>query len=222
MLNTRLLLIEGLPGAGKTSTTTFLGQILQNHGLDCHAYLEEDPHNPIDCIGFELKDLCQKMPPLWQGLTDRALCDLAITLIESRLWQNTACFMFMSEYSIADILHYHRLVWQVLAPLHPCLLVLDPLDVAESMQRIYTLRGAHALEKDIQLTSSYPWFQSRGLHDLAGWIQFFEAWQPVAGLLYQDWPYEKVRITDPHANWELAHQQIFNFLQLDEPASLKQ
>ncbi len=214
MLNTKLILIEGLPGAGKTSTTTYLGTILRERGLASRWYLEVDKPHPIDCLDFKLKDLCQKMPPLWQSFTDQALREPTVTLMESRLWQNTALFMYMSEYSTADILHYHRLVWQVLAPLAPCLLVLDQPDVADALRRIYAIRGAARMEKTFQSTNSYPWFQSRGLQDLDSWIKLFEAWQPVAELLYQDWPFRKIRMVNPHESWEHAYQQMNDFLQI--------
>ena len=216
MLDTKLILIEGLPGAGKTSTTTYLGKLLSDRGQACCWYLEEDKHNPIACLDFELKDLCQKMPPLWQALTDQILRDPAITLLESRLWQNTALFMWMSEYSTVDILHYHRLVWQVLSPLSPCLLLLDEENVAEAIRRICAVRGAEWTNQVIHMTSTYPWFQSRGLHDIEGWIWFFEEWQAVAGLLFQDWPFHKIRIANPHENWNRAYQQIHEFLQVED------
>ena len=220
MLNTQLILIEGLPGAGKTTTATYLGNLLQDRGLACRWFLEGDKHHPIACLDYELRDLCQKMPPLWQAFTDQALSDQTLTLIESRLWQNTALFMWMSEYSTADILHYHRLVWQVLTPLSPCLVVLEQENVAEALRRICTFRGADWTNRAIHMTSSYPWFQSRGLHDFEGWVWFFEEWQSVSGLLYQDWPFRKIRVVNAHENWDRAYQQIHEFLQIESGIDL--
>jgi len=63
MLNTKLILIEGLPGAGKSTTTEHLGTFLQQHDIACCWYLEEDDPHPIPCLDFELENLSQKMIP---------------------------------------------------------------------------------------------------------------------------------------------------------------
>jgi hypothetical protein len=119
MLNTKLILIEGLPGAGKTTATAHLGTLLQQCGLTCRWFLEGDEPHPITCLDLKLRDLPQKLPPLWKTFTEQVQQDPTVTIIESRLWQNTALFMFMSEYPVAEIIQLHQLVWQVLAPLAP-------------------------------------------------------------------------------------------------------
>src|SRR5262245_34773715 len=98
MLSTKLILIEGLPGAGKSATARHLGALLRQRGLICDWYLEEDESHPINCLNFPLKELSERLPPLWRVFTQQALRTSDMTIIESRLWQNTALFMYMSDY----------------------------------------------------------------------------------------------------------------------------
>jgi hypothetical protein len=75
MLTTKLILIEGFPGAGKSTTTGHIGTRLQQHGVACRWFLEDDQPHPIACLDFEIQGLPEKMIPLWSSyLEDVCLC----------------------------------------------------------------------------------------------------------------------------------------------------
>jgi hypothetical protein len=71
------------------------------------------------------------------------------------------------------------------------------------------------MNETIGWTTQYPWFQSRGLHDFRGWVQFFTEWRQVAEQLYADWPVQKLKILNPQENWASGYQQLQNFLQVE-------
>ncbi len=216
MLDTRLILIEGFPGAGKSTLSANLGTSLRGQGLACRWYLEDDDPHPIDCLDLKLTDLAQKLPPLWRAFTEQASLDPTVTIMESRLWQNTAFFMYMGEYPVGEIIQLHRLVWEELTPLNPVLLYLHQENVEVALSRLYTFRGEKWMESALETTSQYPWFRSRGLNDFAGWVQFFREWQLVADQLYDDWPYSKIKVENPYADWGGAYRQIYRFMQIDQ------
>ena len=214
MLDTKLILIEGLPGAGKTTTSIHLGKNLQEAGIPCNWYLEEDVGHPIDCVDFKIKDLQEKLPLLWEAFVERARQNQTVTVIESRLWQNTALFMLMAEYPVEEIMRLHQQVWQVLAPLSPVLLYLYEGDVEGALRRTYKSRGEARMATEFENTNRYPWFQSRGLYDHAGWVQFFQEWLLVAEELFEDWPYHKTKIENPHEDWGRTYQKLQRFLEV--------
>jgi hypothetical protein len=213
MLATKLILVEGLPGAGKSTTTRHIGSTLQQQGVACRWYLEEEDPHPIVCLDFEIKGLPEKMIPLWSSFTEQAIREPIATIIESRLWQNTALFMFMSNWEAKDILQFSQQIGQVLAPLSPLLVYLEQEDTEAALRRLYTLRGEKWMQEALEMTTAYPWFQSRRLKDFASWVQFFTEWQQVVTQLFNDWPHHKIKIQNPHDDWESAYQQIDAFLQ---------
>ncbi len=214
MLDTQLILIEGFPGAGKSTTTRYLGEALRQRGAACRWYLEEDTPHPIDCNGFEIKGLTEKMIPLWTGFTAQTLQEPLITLIESRLWQNTALFMYMSNCTVDEIAELNRQQAQALAPLSPALIYLDQPDTEAAMHRLYTTRGEEWIQWALDKTTPYAWFQTRGLMDFAGWEQFFREWQVIAERLFDEWPHHKLKIQDAHQDWEAAYRQMEAFLEI--------
>lgn len=213
MIDTKLILVEGIPGAGKTTTTEHLGTSLQQRGIGCRWYFEEDDPHPIACLEMKLEELAEKLPMQWAAFAEQASREKVVTIIESRLWQNTALFMFMDEYPIDEIVKCHQLVWKELKSLAPALIYLHQDDIEKAMNRLSTMRRQSILEKDLETTSHYKWFQRRGVQGIDGWVQFFGEWQEVAERLYYDWPYRKTKIKNPHDDWEQAYQNMYGFLQ---------
>ena len=215
MINTKLILMEGLPGAGKSTSTKRLGTLLQEKGIACRFFLEDSDSHPIPCLDLEIKGLTPKMVPLWTDFINKALQEPGVTIIESRLWQNTALFMYMSEMDIEEIIQYNQKIGQVLAPLAPVLFLIDQDDTETALRRTFTTRGEKQMQRELETTAQYPWFKSRGKQDFAGWVQFFEEWQQVARHLYHDWPHRKKRILNPHEDWAGAYEQMVAFLKIN-------
>jgi hypothetical protein len=200
MLDTKLILIEGLPGSGKSTTTGYLRAALQRNGFDCRQYLEEDDPHPIPGLDFELKGLSGKVIPLWEAFVEQATQEPAITIIESRLWQNTAMFMYMGGCDTDEIFTLNQQMWNAIMPLSPALLYLDQDDTEEALRRLYTFRGNEWMQWALETTTSYAWFRSRGLNDFAGWVRFFKEWRGVVEELFRDWPGKKMKILSAHDN----------------------
>ena len=141
MIDTKLILVEGIPGAGKTTTTEHVGTYLQQRGIGCRWYFEEDDPHPIACLEMKLQEIAVDLPAQWAAFAEQASQEKVVTIIESRLWQNTALFMFMDEYPIAEIIKCHQLVWKELKPLAPVLIYLHQDGIEKAMKRLYTLRS---------------------------------------------------------------------------------
>ena len=61
---------------------------------------------------------------------------------------------------------------------------------------------------------SKKWFTDRGLSGLPGMLALLEEWAQVTSTLYDRVPFPKVKIQNPHEDWELAMQQMRAFLGL--------
>ncbi len=108
MLDTKLVFVEGLPGAGKSTTAEYLAMYLQQHGIPCRWFHELDETNPIPDLDVGIDQYPQKMVAAWRNFAKQAVDDGAVTIIESRLWQNSAMFMYMSTFSEQDVHQFNQ------------------------------------------------------------------------------------------------------------------
>jgi thymidylate kinase len=216
LVDTKLVLIEGLPGAGKSTTTSYLCDVLQRNGYDCRRYLEEDKPHPIDCLDFELAGLQGKLLPLWERFVRQAVEEPVITIMESRLWQNTAMYQTMGGHPLDEIIQLNQTVAYALTPLSPYLFYLDQDDTEGALRRLYDLRGTEWMDWAFEETMPYQWFQSRGLKGFSGWVEFFKEWRDLTGRLFNDWPHRKARIMNPHGDWARSYAEMREALGIDE------
>jgi hypothetical protein len=155
------------------------------------------------------------MVPLWREFAQHAASESRITILESRLWQNTALSMLLSEVSNAEFIDFNHQVGEALSPLSPSLIYLDQTDVDAALHRMAATRGEAWVQSTLQETLDYPWFASRGIHDFDGWVSFFMAWQKIAEWLFLDWPHRKIRVLNPHENWDKAYETMVTYLQVE-------
>ena len=214
MLDPKLILIEGLPGSGKSTTMEYLAKLYRTHGQECHAYLEEDPANPIDCLNFALNGLPERMLPLWTRLAAQMSDQPAVTIIESRLWQNTAMYMYMGGCKAEEVLQFSQQVWQAISGLSPVLIYLDQDDTEAALRRLFVMRGSQWVQWALDETLSYAWFQARGLKDFEGWVQFFEEWRDMEDELFRAWPGRKIRVLNAHEDWPGRYGELGKFLEI--------
>src|SRR5512136_1484860 len=101
MIETRLVLIEGPPGSGKTTSAQKLAAEISNSGKSCQCFLEWSPDNPI-AIGDDLHlgqaiasvttreaDVLQQ----WQQFSQARQAEPLVTVMESRFWQTSVMLM---------------------------------------------------------------------------------------------------------------------------------
>lgn len=215
MYETKLILVEGLPGAGKSTTAGNLRDMLNAHGFASRCFLEEDNPHPIPILDLEIKGLPEKVIPMWENLVNSAIHSDEITIIESRIWQNTCLYMLLSEIDPARIVEFAHKEEEVLSPLSPILIYLSQGDTQAALERLYPMRGASWVQSNLDEMSSYPWFQNRGISDFTGWVTFFEEWRKLSDQLFMDWNHPKLNLKDSHSNWSKNLRQIKKFLHLE-------
>lgn len=63
-MNRRLIIVEGLPGAGKTTVSKIINEYLNNKNMDCRYFQEGDLDHPADYDGvsyFKKEDFVEKL-----------------------------------------------------------------------------------------------------------------------------------------------------------------
>lgn len=231
MQPTRLIIIEGPPGSGKSTTAYKLAERVRQEGLPCRAHLEWDADHPIP-IGSDLeldKVIATarrregEMLAHWQRFGRERQAQPGVTILESRFWQTSLMLMFAAGHPLEGLFAAQQQVVEALLPLQPALVLYTIDDL-----RSFTARTIEVKEEEWRrggfpgtwighiyaAMEASPWFAASGLRGEEAYITFLDAWAGVAQQLYQRLPFAKLQIRNPHHDWGAAMQQIEAFLSL--------
>ena len=231
MIDTKLVLVEGPPGSGKTTTAQKLAAEIANTGRACQCFWEWDPNNPI-VIGDDLHldqaiatsiareaDVLQQ----WQQLVDRQRAQDTVTIMESRFWQTGAMLMYVAGHPLEGVLESNRRLITIIQELRPVLVYFTIDDL-----RGFTAQTIQSKEVEWQRAGfpgswaehifaafeGQPWSAAHGATGPTGMIALLEDWALVAERLYARVSFPKIKMRNPYQDWDSVMTCLRSFLEL--------
>ena len=232
MIDTHLVLIEGLPGSGKSTTAHLLAAEITHSGNDCQCFLEWDADHPIpigddSALGKVIASSREREPSVlqqWQHIAQVARSQEIVTVMESRFWQTSVMLMYIAGMPKEDVLASNQCVITAIQALKPVMIYFAIDDPKMFARRTIQLKEEEWQRSGIQggwaqhlydAFDTQPWFTQRGLSGMEGMLAFWEEWARVSEELYARLPFPKIMIRNPHEDWPAAMKQMRDFLGLD-------
>jgi hypothetical protein len=94
------------------------------------------------------------------------------------------------------------------ASAEPFLVYLRPTDIAAAITRTHHTRGQPWSGRNLAFVDNSPWARLRNLRGLGAVIALYQAWENVVNLLYDQYPFGKLMLTDPQQDWPAALTRI--------------
>jgi thymidylate kinase len=235
MIDTKLILIEGLPGSGKSTTARCLASEIGSYGKKCKCFLEREEDHPvfIGCMDSFSEVIPLSRPRAkatlqrWEKFAKEANCKETINIMESCFWQTGLMFMYDAGASEDEISENNQRIAATIAKLKPVLIYFVYDNIEKSLARTFQLRNQEGLRDwentgiyqsweqwVLELSEKQKWSTDRGLKGREAWFRFFEEWASIAEKLYDVLTFPKIKILNPHSDWNLATRKIREFLEL--------
>ncbi len=217
----RLILCEGLPGSGKTTTTQQLWLHLESLGHPARWWFEHELGHPVLAFddaraaqqagGEEARAIFERTPARWAAL---AAATGGITLIEGALFQATAGAQLLADRPHAEITAHFDRVQDLITPLAPALIYLRQADVAAGWRATCTRRGAwfpEFLRGEFAATARG---RREGRSDDAAILDYLRERQALCDGLFERFRGAKLRHDNTDADWARQAGAITTFLGL--------
>jgi hypothetical protein len=231
MIDTHLILFEGPPGSGKTTSAQKISAAVNQAGVPCRCFFEWSPDHPI-AIGSDFQlgqvihtSIAREADVLrqWQRFAKLRQGEPGVTVLESRFWQTSVMLMYIAGATVEEVIASNAQVIRALLPLKPVLInfKLDDLDaLVERTVQIKNAEWARAGYADTWADHIYDafaqqqWFRERGLSGPAGMAAMLKEGSGVADQLYARLPFPKIQIRNPQEDWGRAMREIEKFLEV--------
>ena len=173
-----MILIEGLPGCGKTTMASRLCSFLGRSGIEAEWWREEDAEHPITPRALKQSaarpGFAERCLEAWREGVATSEREQRIHVLEGTVFQST--LRFMLEYGMARtlILAYVVRLDEVLAPGAPALVYLHAADPASFLlERVLPDRGEPWISKVSAYLEGTPFCRSRGWAGQRGMVYFW-------------------------------------------------
>jgi hypothetical protein len=204
----KLILVEGMPGAGKSTLAHALLRQLSAQGIAARWWYEEESGHPVYCF-HDVNELRQVVADLagdqYRRVIDAALVQWrrfgatvaagdGVVILDGCLFGYLTWSLFPFNVPEAEILDYVARVAAILGGAQPRTIYLRPEDVAASWRRLFAQRGEQWAESAIQRATQSPYGVRHELAGFDGLIAYWRAYQAIADDAYARLPFPKLAL----------------------------
>ena len=233
MRDTQLIMVEGLPGLGKTTTASWLAARLRAEHLPVRLYLESQPEHPINVGGdlhpagdvtgetyfqrYRPASFIQESLQRWQAFVDDAMQTDAISVLDSYPFQNSIRILLQMDAALDDMRAYAAQVEALVMPLRPALIYLSHRDVAHSVQHFSEIgaqRGEAWMDYVARLIAHCPYGEARHLEGDNGVLAFIRDYKQLTDALLRESRLPRIVLVDCSGAWDACYRQIETFLEV--------
>lgn len=214
MLNTKLIIIDGIPGSGKSTTGQRIKDRMDALGIPNRFYHEMEDNHPLrvyDKIYESLADpeeaeeFISKVERLFSRFVQDRNALEEVTIIESWLFQDTISFAYNTGMAHERILGFAASLQEILSEMKPVLIYYYQVEVERNWRWICEVRGPAFAHDRCGLYTDED-FKQAGI--MWGSNQEF-----VHGIV-QKWEIPKLIIKNENYLWDQYVRSVMNFLDI--------
>jgi len=223
MTMTRCILLDGLPGSGKSTTAHLLSRHLQAQGAMTSWIFEHDTSHPVfeherivQCLttGEFDASLFEEAPDKWRAMCDARAEAGDITILESSFFQTPLHLLLLNGTGKEEIINYVMACARAIGPLKPRLIYLSLPDPSIALERACSCRGEWFAPFIAQVVERSAWGKTRQRDGQEAVLAYFTDYIRTVNELIAGLPFPTCVIDISDRNHERINQLVCQFLDL--------
>lgn len=214
-VGSRLIIVEGLTGSGKSIMAHFIARQLRYNGIRANWVHEgEEPHPILMDVESSIEDYMAEMRKRWAAYVDRVRKSDEVSVVEACFFNNFIEFLFAHDVERGKIIEYGDDLQMLVEPLNPTLVYLVQEDVGRALERNFRSRGEGFRDYVIQYATGTPLAKRREWEGYEGMALFWREFVAVTDELFQRYRIGKLKIDNSSGNWDDYNDRVLACLSI--------
>jgi len=219
MLDTRLILIDGIAGSGKSTIGQRLYRQLHLNGRATEFYHEfHRPHPILDIEADSVIDWTEQSVAKWRAFVQRLSGQNNIVVADGAVFQCGVGELLERDADDGVIMGYLQTVVESLKPLRPVLLYLYQNDIKTSIEHVREQRPAAWRDRVVTMFSNTPYGRNRTLEGFDLYLDFNRSLRRLADSSFDIFAVPKLKVENSDYQWDMHFDEICRFLDLPHAA----
>lgn len=176
-MQTNLIIVEGLPASGKSTTAAMIAEELQKNGRKVICVDEGEQEHPADYANYDFPNFRTERRAIldkWHSFVEKADRDI-IYIFNCVYLQNPMCETMMRfGMNERDSKVYIQEITEIIKPLHPIIIYIDEPDIKSAIDSVLDERGTDWLNAVINYHVSQGYGKQKNLFGYDGYIKCLE------------------------------------------------
>jgi hypothetical protein len=226
MIKTKLILVDGITGSGKSTTAHFIARQMEKNGVRVKWYYEQEKNHPLRLDQKEAekqkdesdadysKRIMEKEPVIWTDFVNKIKDDDTVYIVESFLFQDVLLLHLMNDVDTQTIKDYSRKLLDIVRSLDPVLIHLYQKDVDKSLRLNWDRREEEWTKWFISAFEACDYCKNSNIIGEAGVIQLWQDFTDFTVDLFSEYDFRKLQIENSAQDWVNYRKKILKFLDL--------
>lgn len=218
-----LVIVEGIMGAGKSTTIQFIAMRLERANRRAQPIPEMTTPHPTRAtdtlphwyqpwLDVTPEELAERSFAKWRAFVDATRVSGAVPVLDGQLFHGDLTNLFLMDAGPTAIMEYGRTVEEIIRPLAPLLIYLYQEDVGRAIRTIAARRGDAWVKYQVDWKLQAPYARRRGLSGLEGLIALYREYRRLTDELYAALDLAKLAIENSRQTWTIYYERILKEL----------
>jgi hypothetical protein len=214
-VGSKLILVEGLTGSGKSIMAHFIARQLQRNGIPASWVHEgEAPHPILSEMTTSVDVFLAEIRANWVAYSDQVGSSAEIRVLEACFFNNLLEALWAHNLERPRIIRFADELQAFIEPLNPTLVYLVQGDVKDALERNFNRRGSGFRNYVIEFTTSTPIAKARGWEGYEGMVQFWQEFVALTDALFIRFRGRRLKIDNTAGDWETYNQEVLDYLSI--------